>query len=378
MQRLAQAIGKVVAVHAGLHARLFVNTKGEARQKYAPEPYTVSVERMTESAFEAEEQHLVQPFRLLANDPRHLGDRLFRFRLFETEKGKYMFYDIHHIIYDGASQTILFSDIERAYQGKTIEPEDWTLFEMAAEEQTVRQTEALQQARTWYRATFADATPLYRPDTAPDASPKLASLTTTLDVPSDAIKEACRSAGVTMNALTTAAFALLLGRQACSNDVVFASAYNAREDSRVRHTVGLFARPLFIRSRWTAHTLTKDFLQHMRNHLLECMENSIYSYAEMQADNPLSPGYLFIYQGHLTGEPVIGGHPTKAVAIAEKQAISAIEVHLFLDEAEKCLKMKMIYKQAFYTEDHIKSMVTEYQNALKGIMTTVHLSDIEI
>ena len=374
MQRLASAIEKVVSSHAGLHARLFENAEGEVRQKVVREPFSLRVEHLSEKAFEAEKLQLVQPFRLLI--PHETGDRLFRFRLFETEGGKYLFYDIHHVIYDGASQTILFRDIEQAYHGMTTETEDWTLFEMAAEEQHIRQTEALQLARSWYRSTFANAIPLWRPDTAPDASPKLTSLMTTLDVPVEKSEAACASAGVTMNALTTAAFAFMLGQYAHTKDVVFASAYNAREDSRVRNTVGLFARPLFVRICWTADTRTKDFLQGMRRTLLECMDNSIYSYAEMQADIPMSPGYLFIYQGDLAGEPVIGGHPTTALTIAEKQAASAIEAHLFLDRANSCLKMKMLYKQAFYTEDDIKRMVAYYQSVLKGLMTTEHLYDI--
>ena len=368
MQRLAEAIQKVVNTHPGLHIRLFENTKGEVRQKLEKISFSLEVEHLSDDSFEYEKKHLVQPFFLLK-------DRLFRFRLFETQSAKYLFYDIHHIIYDGASQIILFKDIESAYHDISLEKEDWNMLEMAAEESLVRETEALSNAQTWYRKTFADAVPVKRPDMAPDASPKLTRLMTTLDILPTDVEEFCQTSGVTVNALTTAAFVLMLGQYADSKDIVIASAYNAREDARVRNTVGLFARPVFIRTQWSDNTLTKEFLQSMRRNLLECMDNSIYSYAEMQADIPMSPGYLFIFQGELTEEPVIGGYATESVPIVEKQAVSAIEAHLFLDSKAKQFKLEMLYKQAFYSDEYIKRMIGHYQTVLKGMMSTVQLND---
>lgn len=368
MQRLAAAIQKVVQRHPGLHVRLFENENGEVRQKRMNEPWTIEVERMSDEALNAEKKKLVQPFYLLK-------DRLFRIRLFETEKSKYFFYDIHHIVYDGASQIIFFRDIENAYQNVAVDPEDWNMLEMAAEENHIRETQVFSDARDWYRRKFADAQPVKRPDTIPDASPKLTRLMTTLDVSPVDVDHFCQSSGITVNALTTAAFALMLGQYANSKDVVFASAYNAREDARVRNTVGLFARPVFIRTQWSDNTLTKEFLQSMRRNLLECMDNSIYSYAEMQADIPMSPGYLFIFQGELTEEPVIGGYATESVPIVEKQAVSAIEAHLFLDSKAKQFKLEMLYKQAFYSDEYIKRMIGHYQTVLKGMMSTVQLND---
>lgn len=369
LNRLAAAIQLVVANHKGLHTRLFRNAEGEVRQKSVPEPFALPVEKITPAAFEAEKKLLVQPFYLLK-------DKLFRFRLFDTGEAKYLFYDIHHIIYDGASQIILLNEIEQTYQGKSIEAEDWNSLEMSAEEHSIRQTPVLAKAKEWYHQTYSDAKSISRPDLGPGASPKLTDTVTELNIPVAEVENFCHASGVTVNELTTAAYALMLGQYADATDVVFASAYNAREDSRVRNTVGLFARPLFVRARWSDNMQTDAFLKTMRNTLLECMDNSIYSYAEMQQDIPMAPGYLFIYQGELTAEPIIGGQPSKTIEITEKQAISAIECHLFLDKIENRFKLQILYKQDYFEQDFINRMISNYQNVLQKLMGAASLSEI--
>lgn len=368
MERLASAIESVVDIHSGFHTRFFRALSGEVRQKIVKETFKLQIEHLSKETFEDVKKRLIKPFFLLS-------DRLFRFRLFETDTDKFFFYDIHHIIFDGASQIILFRDIERAYRKLPLEHECWNLQEMSAEEFQVRKTPALSKAKKWYLKTFGDASPILRPDTDSRTSNTLTKIVIKLDVDAMDVKNFCDSIGITFNAITTASFALMLGEYANTQDVVFASAYNAREDIRVRNTIGLFARPLFIRSRWNSHTLTRNFLKEMRDNLLACMDNSIYSYADMQRDIPFSPGYLFIYQGKLTEEPVLGGYPTKKIIIAEKQAISAIEFHLFLNQDETSFELEMLYKQAFYSDKYIRQMGTHFQTVLKGMMTSVQLNE---
>lgn len=371
LDRLAEAIRKAVANHAGLNVRLFVNDKGEVRQKYSPGQWELKVERMSSESFEEEKKNLVQPFLLLK-------DRLFRFRLIKTPEAGYLFFDIHHIIFDGASLTILFREIEQLYQGGGVEAEDWNSLEMSAEEYEVRQTEALPNARRWYRRTFGDVATVFRPDKAHAGSTILSEMKAGLNVPFGEVERFCSSSGITVNELVTAAYALTLGQYIHGEDVVFASAYNAREDDRVRNTVGLFARPLLVRASWNGRMRTTEFLKDMRSNLLACMNNSILSPDEMMEEIPLAPDYLFIYQGELMPEPVVGGKSSKAVKIAEKQAASAIECHLFHNRADGGFLLQVLYKKECFSKDMTERLVRNYEQSLTGLMKYETIADFGI
>ena len=59
---------------------------------------------------------LVRPYMLF-------NEQLFRFEIYRTCDGNYLFLDIHHIIADGTSLAIIINDINRAYSGQVPETE---------------------------------------------------------------------------------------------------------------------------------------------------------------------------------------------------------------------------------------------------------------
>ena len=71
---------------------------------------------------------LVTPFKLI-------DGRLFNVALYQTRDGNYFFIDIHHSICDGTSLVILIEDINRAYGGAVLEPESYSSFDAARDEQ---------------------------------------------------------------------------------------------------------------------------------------------------------------------------------------------------------------------------------------------------
>ena len=60
---------------------------------------------------------LVRPYMLF-------NEKLFRFEIYRTCEGNYLFLDLHHIVADGTSLAIIMNDINRAYSGEKLEPED--------------------------------------------------------------------------------------------------------------------------------------------------------------------------------------------------------------------------------------------------------------
>ena len=50
-----------------------------------------------------------------------LNNILYRFVIYNTNEGNYLFMDLHHIINDGTSETIIFKELEKAIDGVELE-----------------------------------------------------------------------------------------------------------------------------------------------------------------------------------------------------------------------------------------------------------------
>ena len=62
--------------------------------------------------------------------------------------------DLHHIISDGTSVSVICNDIALAYDGKELEPEKFSQFDLSVFEEKLEETEEYQNQRTTMTAFF--------------------------------------------------------------------------------------------------------------------------------------------------------------------------------------------------------------------------------
>ena len=115
LDRLAEAIDSTVEAHPYLKTRLFMDDNGNVLQKRNDglsykTPILNGMNRDT----------LVRPYMLF-------NEQLFRFEIYRTCDGNYLFLDLHHIVADGTSLAIIINDITavRSWNRKVILPMIW-------------------------------------------------------------------------------------------------------------------------------------------------------------------------------------------------------------------------------------------------------------
>ena len=118
LDRLAAAIDSTIEAHPYLKTRLFMDENGDVLQKRDD-----GLTCKTQIINGMNRETLVRPYMLF-------NEQLFRFEIYRTCDGNYLFLDIHHIIADGTSLGIILNDINRAYSGeswkqKPIPPMTW-------------------------------------------------------------------------------------------------------------------------------------------------------------------------------------------------------------------------------------------------------------
>lgn len=368
--RLAHAVEKAVEAHKFIKTRIQENEEGIPLMMADDTPYLQTIEYISEDEMTQIKEQIIQPFFLLK-------DKLFRIRIIKTEKNLYLFTDFHHIIYDGTSMRIFMADIDNAFMGKDVTPEEWTGFDIALEETALRDTDSYTEAKEWYEKTFGaieiDSRPI--PDVQGDTI-TFGSKDLLLRITQQSIDAFCRRQGITANILTLAAFGKVLGSYANMQDSLFATIYNGRSSVNTARTMDMMVKTLPVYCHWTEDTRVSEFLQNVKQQLLGAMNNDIYSFAELAAATGINSDILFAYQGDYLTLGSVCGMPYKVIDLGNNATGSPLDVQIFTTADGPTMHVE--YQQNLYSDAFITEMMHCYANVLRSMLTVERVVDIEM
>ena len=120
-EKLAKAMQTAISNHPALLTTFAYNGDGDLEQRYTPEiRQDIHVEKLSEFEFRYIKDTLVYPFKIV-------GGKLYRCKVFETEKAAYIFFDVHHSLFDGSSLKVFLSDVGKAMMDMPMEKDYYYL-----------------------------------------------------------------------------------------------------------------------------------------------------------------------------------------------------------------------------------------------------------
>ena len=371
--QFSKACETVVEAHPYIKTRLFVDSQGNPRQlRNDAEPYHQSVETLTQQEFEKLKPELIHPFDLL-------NDRLFRIRILKTSEASYLFIDFHHIIFDGMSFNILLQDLKDAYGQLPVKKEDFTGYEVALEEESLRKTDAYTSAQKWYKEQFETlkVSSLPVPEKQePQITYGQEHLELTIDY--NQLEETCNRLNVTPNILTTTVFGYLLGVNTYAQESLFATIFSGRQDLKTQRTVTMLVKTLPVYTKWNQDTTVRELLQTTKQQLMGSMSNSLFSFAEVKAmNNAVNSHILFAYQGDLkpSDSELFTYQPLMENATGEDLAFEILR-------SDSKLILHTEYHSNQYTQSFIQRLMHGYNTILDGFLHSesddIHLRELPI
>ena len=368
--RLCRAIEAMLKAHPTFFTRIGVNDQGEPFQSIdmEKEEVSLSVEQILD--VEAAKQQFVEPFQLL-------GGRLFHTRVMRDTEHIYWFFDTHHIIFDGVSLNVMLHDVEAAYNGSVLAPEEMTQQEVAIAEGERRQTPAFEEGKQWYAQHFdcGDTFTQLIPDLE-GAERSEANMVRVLGMDKGTVEAFCQSNGIYKNTLFTAAYAYLLAKYNNEQEALFTTVFNGRNDQRLLHSIGMTVKTLPVYAKFTDETSVLDFLKDCQELMTGCREHDIYAYSDLMADLNLQSNTLFAWRGEMLGGTQLMGKPMQTVQLRN-----------FTLEVPFCLTAYTVgsqyhvraeYNASAYSEALVNQFVESYEATLAGFLSQANLCDINI
>jgi amino acid adenylation domain-containing protein len=223
--------------------------------------------------------------------------------------------------------------------------------------------------------------------------------------PTRKIREIARNAKATMYMTLMAAFHVLLYRYTGQTDILVGSPAAGRSRAVFADIIGYFANPVVIRSELSDNLLFSDFLEQMRETILDALTYQNYPFQllveQLQPERDPSRSPLFqvmfvLEKPHrlqasapfVTKESGarmnLGG--LKLESLATDQRIAQFDMTLMMVEAEGGLSASLEYNTDLFTAATIRRMAEHFQNLLDSITSDPHqkiselsiLSEIEL
>lgn len=291
--QMVNALKQVVNAHPYLKSKL-IEVDGEVvLQRNDEDPVEVTVSELSEEPDNTYFQNRVLPFNLLS-------DQLYRLEVLKTPCKTYLFFDVHHIIFDGLSIEIFMRNLSRAYDGHVLSTESVHAFDYMLYEQHHQNNERTKKAEKWMDMLLADAQVLSYPNSSkPDG---VANAMLKMSVPRQAIDAFCSNCQVTVNSYMHAAFATAMQRISAEQRPLYLTVDNGRDASaELMQCIGMFVKTLpFVNTCQEAGNLsTTAYVQETQQLLQESYKMDYYPLTAVVERHQIRPEIMFAYQGGL-------------------------------------------------------------------------------
>lgn len=377
LQRMAKAIEIVVAAHPSMSMKIITKDNGVLRLVNDKEfKFSLSPEKVGDDEFAKIQNTLVQPFQLI-------DSQMFRIKLFETPTAKYLFYDFHHLIFDGVSIQVFHDEINKAYANEPVSTEESTIFEINVEEELLIGSEVYNEARNWFAEEFKNGPKetVPPPDKIPaPGMPSFGKIRRKLKIPSqNELESICKKKSITLNVLFMSAGAYLVGQYCKTNEALVSASYHGRTELRQQRTFGFLAKPREMLFRWQNGMGVDDYLQASKNHMMGNMTRDIYPITQMGAEIGLSRNVvLYMYEGSLEGNnPILCGERAQKTELSNNLSASPICYYIYAME-DGGFDILAVYVDSLYSKEYMEKSIKDFESVINQMLTISKLENIKI
>lgn len=276
LQRLVKALELSIKNHPALLTKFSFDEDGELIQSYdaslMPE---ISVEKISEFDLKILRDNLVQPFRMI-------GSRLFRCRVFETEKAAYLFFDVHHTVFDGTSFKVLMKDINQSYSGLPVTVDYYYLALKRRED--AAHTAFYEESRKYFEDRYDGVDWVtYPPIDHVTRENDFGHIEYEIGITCTELGTIEKRFGISRNEFFITVAALAVSLTADKPNVKLSWIYNGREDVKMMNTVGLLFRDLPVAFHFDKKQNIADIFADTHEQLQKAIQHSCYPYVENHA-----------------------------------------------------------------------------------------------
>ena len=371
MQKMADAMHTAIRNHSALLTTFDFNDDGEIVQHYTPEVLAdIHVEKLSEFEFNNIKDHLVQPFKII-------GGCLHRCRVFETEKSGYIFFDVHHTLFDGTSLKVFMQNVGKAYMGMQPDPDLYYLILQNREDEA--KTAFYEESKQYFEERFAGVEWSCYPKTDHESREnEMGELFAPIGIEQPQMKAMERRYRISRNEFFIAVAALAMSIYNKKNDIKLSWIYNGREDMLAMNSVGLLFRDLPVGVRLKEETTLRELFADVHEQVQKGIEHSCYPYVDIHNQAGGSEAAYLLYQQDIRNMGGFEGMDVETIDIRQNQAASQTMLDMEILDGADGLVLMIDYTASLYDDESMETFKDIFVRVAQGLVTYDSQTDITI
>ena len=371
MQKMADAMHTAIRNHSALLTTFDFNDDGEIVQHYTPEVLAdIHVEKLSEFEFNNIKDHLVQPFKII-------GGCLHRCRVFETEKSGYIFFDVHHTLFDGTSLKVFMQNVGKAYMGMQPDPDLYYLILQNREDEA--KTAFYEESKQYFEERFAGVEWSCYPKTDHESREnEMGELFAPIGIEQPQMKAMERRYRISRNEFFIAVAALAISIYNKKNDIKLSWIYNGREDMLAMNSVGLLFRDLPVGVRLKEETTLRELFADVHEQVQKGIEHSCYPYVDIHNQAGGSEAAYLLYQQDIRDMGGFEGMDVETIDIRQNQAASQTMLDMEILDGADGLVLMIDYTASLYDDESMETFKDIFVRVAQGLVTYDSQTDITI
>jgi amino acid adenylation domain-containing protein len=273
IEKLNESFKKLINNNESLRTHFEIKD-GELIQKIEKEvKFEIDVEIAKNSNIEEITKEFIRPFDL-SKAP------LMRVKLVSLNKGKaFLLIDMHHIISDGVSMSILTKEVSDIYNGKNVANKEIDYKDFSIWENN-RKDKLKKQEKYWVEQ-FKDSIPVLELPTE-FSRPAIQSFegnSITKKLNKEVVKNInniCQKLNVTPYMLLISVYYIILSEYSATNDIIIGTPVACRKEEELLNIIGMFVNTLPLRNKIDQNETFYDFLNKVKENCLQAFENEEY------------------------------------------------------------------------------------------------------
>lgn len=287
--------------------------------------------------------------------------------------------NIHHIILDGVSLSVIMKEFLEIYHGGELQPLEVHYKEFADWQQKSLSTENMKKQENYWLNVFNDSVP-------------------TLELPTDyhrpkeknyrgdlyhfkiestlkkRINEYAKESKATLNMILHAFFSMLISKYSTEKDVVIGIPVSARTIPQVQEMLGMFVNTLAIRTKPEPTKSLFDYISEVKDTLVEALDNQDYPFEELvnklnlSRDTGRNPLFNVMFSMQNMGIPSYESDSLTLNTIEFPYQFSKFDLTLFAHESEDNIAFSFEYSTQLFKKETIKRMADHFISLIENCL----------
>lgn len=371
LEKLAKALEEAIKAHPALLTRFEYNEEGDLVQGYDPSYVPkIYVEELTEFEFKYIKDTLVYPFKII-------GGKMCRCKIFKTEKAGYIFFDVHHSLFDGTSLKVFLEGVGKAYMGMPVDTDYYYL--MLAKRENAINTEFYEESRKYFEEKYNNIEWSSYPKIDHESRDnEMGELFASLEIeqPQMNAMEKCYKISRNEFFITVAALAISIYND--KPDIKLSWIYNGREDMQMMSTVGLLFRDLPIGIRFKDTDTLRNVFADVHDQVQKGIEHSCYPYVDLNNQVAEGESAYLLYQQDIRDMGGLENFNVEHVDVRQNQAASQTILDMEILDGADGLQLMIDYASSRYDDSSIEAFKDIYVKLAQALVTHNSQQDITI